>query len=77
MSEEEYEVEKILDKRVRKGKVEYYVKWKNWDNPDDNTWEPIEHLECEELIQEYERTHKSDTKEVEKPEKRNLPKLII
>ena len=41
MSDEEYEVETIINKRVRKGKIEYLVKWKGLDNPDDNTWEPV------------------------------------
>ena len=27
---EVYEVEKLLDKRVKKGKTEYLVKWKGW-----------------------------------------------
>ena len=63
MSEaEEYEVETIVSKRLRKGKLlgfvqviscnlpsgkaEYLVKWKGWEDPDDNTWEPIGNLEC-------------------------------
>lgn len=46
MSDEEYEVEKILDKRIRKGNVEYYVKWKGWNDPADNTWEPVGNLDC-------------------------------
>ena len=46
MSEEEYEVESIVNKRLRKGKAEYLVKWKGWEDPDDNTWEPIAHLDC-------------------------------
>ena len=46
MSEEEYEVETIVNKRLRKGKAEYLVKWKGWEDPDDNTWEPIAHLDC-------------------------------
>ncbi|CAF1507138.1 unnamed protein product, partial [Adineta steineri] len=25
-----YTAEKILLKRIRKGKVEYYIKWKGW-----------------------------------------------
>jgi len=38
-----YVVEKIIDQRVRQGKKQYYVKWK--DYPDcDNTWEPEGHL---------------------------------
>ena len=53
---EEYEVETIVSKRTRKGVVEYLVKWTGWENPDDNTWEPIDNLECQELIEEYEAT---------------------
>ena len=60
MSEEEYEVETIVNKRLRKGKAEYLVKWKGWEDPDDNTWEPIAHLDCKELIEEYERNHAGD-----------------
>merc|ERR1719500_1609780 len=58
MSEaEEYEVETIVSKRLRKGKAEYLVKWKGWEDPDDNTWEPIGNLECHELIEDYEKKH--------------------
>ena len=57
MSDEEYEVEKILEKRVKKGgQIEYLVKWKNYDDPDDNTWEPADNLkEAEDIIKKYER----------------------
>ena len=27
---EVYEVEKLMEKRVKKGKTEYLVKWKGW-----------------------------------------------
>ena len=47
MSDEEYEVETILDKRIRKGNVEYHVKWKGWNDPADNTWEPVGNLDCQ------------------------------
>ena len=44
--EEEYIVEKILDKRIaKKGKVEYLIKWKTFNNTDDNTWEYFENIE--------------------------------
>jgi len=44
MTEEEYTVEDILEKRVnRKGKVEYLVKWENYPHSQ-NTWEPLENL---------------------------------
>lgn len=38
-SSRKYEVEKILDKRIRRGKVEYLVKWKHYSDHY-NTWEP-------------------------------------
>merc|ERR1712106_361280 len=54
--EETFEIEKILDKRLMKGdKVEYLIKWKNYDDPEDNTWEPADDLEvADELIQIFE-----------------------
>ena len=36
--EEEYEVEKILDSRLRRGHIEFLVKWKGY-NEGHNSWE--------------------------------------
>jgi len=57
MSDEEYEVEKVLDKRVKKGgQVEYMVKWRGYDDPDDNTWEPADNLkEAKPAIDRFEK----------------------
>jgi hypothetical protein len=41
--EEEFEVEKIVRARRRKGRLEWEVKWKDYDE-DENTWEPWENL---------------------------------
>ena len=46
--------------------MEYLVKWKGWENPDDNTWEPISNLECKELMEEYEAKHKEVKEDEEK-----------
>jgi len=55
---EVYEVEKLLEKKVKKGKTEYLVKWKGYEDEAENTWEPVENLDCEDKIQEFEKKHK-------------------
>ena len=51
--EVEYEVEKVLEKRFRKGRVEYFVKWKNYD---ETTWEPSINLtNVQDLIEKFEK----------------------
>ena len=57
--------EKIIDKRTYgSGKVEYLLKWNGYDEKN-NTWEPIENFESEDLIKEFEEKQKSKILEEE------------
>jgi len=53
-SKEEYEVEKILNKRIINSKVEYYIKWKDYTK-EHNSWEPLENINCKKLINLFEK----------------------
>jgi len=65
--EEEFTVEKILDKRVRNSKVEYLIKWEGYPDTE-NTWEPQENLDCPDIISNYE--DKAEKKKEEKKRKK-------
>lgn len=67
LDEEVFEVEKILKKKGKGKKIEYLVKWKNYDGPGDDTWEPANTLEAPEMIEMFE----SDLKANEEREKEN------
>ncbi|KAL4452987.1 hypothetical protein ABPG73_011068 [Tetrahymena malaccensis] len=55
---DEYEVEKIVDKKTENGQIFYKVKWKGWDSTY-NTWEPENNLfRVSEMIEEYEASKK-------------------
>lgn len=52
IEEKLYEVEEIVDKKMKKGRFHYCVKWLGFDSSQ-NTWEPREHLP-EEMIDHFE-----------------------
>lgn len=57
LQDDEYEVEKIVQRRTEGGRVLYQVKWKGY-REEESTWEPSEHLKgCQELVDAYERSH--------------------
>ena len=55
--EEEYEIEKILNKKKFRGKDQYVVWWKGYTAEED-TWEPRENLgNIEELVKEFKKEY--------------------
>jgi hypothetical protein len=55
--EDAWYVECIRDKRIKKGKIEYLVKWENHDEWE-STWEPISNVKhAQDAVHEYETTH--------------------
>jgi len=67
--EEEWEVERILNKRRIKEKDKYLVRWKGFTTKSD-TWEGRENLgNTKEAIEEFEREHRQDIEEVNRQEK--------
>ena len=56
--EQEYEVEALLAHRKFRGRLQYLVKWKGYDNSE-NTWEPESNLtHMEDLLSEYKERRK-------------------
>lgn len=58
--EENYDVEKVLNHRVKYKKLQFYLKWVGWSE-NDNTWEDFENLNCPEKIIEYRNKVISDS----------------
>ncbi|KAJ8565695.1 hypothetical protein K7X08_008271 [Anisodus acutangulus] len=49
-----YEIEAVRRKRVRKGQVQYLIKWRGWPETA-NTWEPVKNLmSCSDVIDAFE-----------------------
>jgi len=71
-------VERVLDKRFRNNRVEYFLKWFGYDD-NSNTWEPKEHLDCKELITEFEQKEndKKNMKKLEIDRKRTLSNSVV
>uniref|UniRef100_A0A8C2WZQ2 Chromobox homolog 7a n=1 Tax=Cyclopterus lumpus TaxID=8103 RepID=A0A8C2WZQ2_CYCLU len=62
-----FAVESIIKKRVRKGNVEYLLKWQGW-SPKYSTWEPEENILDPRLVLAYEENEWRQS-ELEHPEK--------
>jgi len=66
---EEFEVEKILNKRIVRGKEKFLVRWKGYMAEED-TWESRENLgNVKELVEEFEREYGEEIEELRQQER--------
>jgi len=66
--EEEFKVEKILNKQVVWGKEKFLVRWKGYTVEED-TWESRENLgNVKELVEEFEREYGEEAEELRRQE---------
>lgn len=64
---DEYEVEAIRDRRIKDGKIQYLIKWKNWPEIS-NSWEDEPNLDnCRELVAEFLKKRFREKKKQQKP----------
>ena len=55
----EYEIERILNSRIRRGFKEYLIRWKGYDSTED-TWEPASAMtNAAEAIADYDRVRQT------------------
>ena len=77
-SDTEYVVERIIGKRGPPEDLEYKVKWKGFNNPKDNTWEPLYHLDnCITLIAEFESRNQKATPDKKKIVSKTKKQIIF
>ncbi|XP_016408642.1 chromobox protein homolog 6-like [Sinocyclocheilus rhinocerous] len=70
-----FAAEAILKRRIRKGRMEYLVKWKGWAIKY-STWEPEENILDERLVAAFEQ--KEREQEMYGPKKRGpKPKTLL
>jgi len=73
---EEFEVEKILNKRIVRGKEKFLVRWKRYTAEED-TWENRENLEnTKELIEEFKREYGEKAEGLRRQEQKEEEKVF-
>ncbi|CAI9727432.1 Hypothetical predicted protein [Octopus vulgaris] len=69
MGDRVFQADYIQRKRIRRGKVEYLIKWKGWSIRH-STWEPEENILDPLLIKSFEKRQARGARKVQNPQKR-------
>ncbi|XP_043065155.1 chromobox protein homolog 1-like [Drosophila ficusphila] len=56
----DFSIERVENKRTVNGRTEYYIKWSAFPRSE-NTWEPVEYLECPNSMATFEESLKNNT----------------
>lgn len=73
-SEEEFEVEKVIDRKETEHGVSYLIRWKGY-GPDADTWEPLHALtQCKRAVAAFERQLKRKNAPKKTPTARRPPR---
>jgi hypothetical protein len=77
LSDNEYYVEKVLDKKIEGGEVRYLIKWEGWA-VENSTWEPLDNLgNIQNLLEKFERESREGRKKLGRPSKNEKEKATV
>lgn len=70
--EDEYVIEKIVDRRCQHGDLQYLIKWKDYPD-DENTWEPLPNIEWKEGVEAFDKRYDEERRAKKREKKREAP----
>lgn len=70
-SNNEYEVEEVVDSKKVKGRTKYLIRWKGYDESDD-TWEFEDTLNCPDLIKAFLKKSKTAKKKTKAKKRKSV-----
>uniref|UniRef100_A0A4W4EKT4 Chromo domain-containing protein n=1 Tax=Electrophorus electricus TaxID=8005 RepID=A0A4W4EKT4_ELEEL len=76
VGERVFAAESIIKRRIRRGRMEYLVKWKGW-SPKYSTWEPEENILDSRLFAAFEESGPQTPDDAWSPCFSNVEKVII